>query len=184
MEENELMHHGIKGQKWGVRRYQNKDGTLTPKGRARLLEDARKYEAKANTSVANNYFARSRKARLQQKAKDARYEVKKSDLQKYRQKKQQETSNSSKSKSKSSDGKKSVKEMSTKELQDTVTRLQLEQRYSQLNPKKVSTGEKFINSIKKDVLAPAAKDVGKRVATQIMNDVVDQMMSKAKKKKS
>jgi len=30
---NELYHHGIKGQKWGVRRYQNADGSLTDKGR-------------------------------------------------------------------------------------------------------------------------------------------------------
>lgn len=30
-----LQHHGIKGQKWGVRNYQNPDGTLTAAGRAR-----------------------------------------------------------------------------------------------------------------------------------------------------
>lgn len=28
-----LYHYGVKGQKWGVRRYQNYDGTYTPKGR-------------------------------------------------------------------------------------------------------------------------------------------------------
>lgn len=30
---DELYHHGVEGQKWGVRRYQNKDGSLTPEGR-------------------------------------------------------------------------------------------------------------------------------------------------------
>lgn len=33
--ETNLQHHGIKGQKWGVRRYQNKDGSLTPAGKKR-----------------------------------------------------------------------------------------------------------------------------------------------------
>ena len=33
--QNELTHHGIKGQKWGIRRFQNKDGSLTPAGRRR-----------------------------------------------------------------------------------------------------------------------------------------------------
>lgn len=35
MYENELTHYGIKGMKWGVRRYQNKDGSLTPAGKRR-----------------------------------------------------------------------------------------------------------------------------------------------------
>lgn len=32
---NELYHFGIKGQRWGVRRFQNPDGSLTPAGKAR-----------------------------------------------------------------------------------------------------------------------------------------------------
>ena len=35
LEHSELYHHGIKGQKWGVRRYQNLDGSLTNAGRRR-----------------------------------------------------------------------------------------------------------------------------------------------------
>ena len=37
----ELYHHGIKGQKWGVRRYQNEDGTLTGSGRKKLEKYAK-----------------------------------------------------------------------------------------------------------------------------------------------
>ena len=35
---DELYHHGIKGQKWGVRKYQNKDGSLTAEGRKRYAD--------------------------------------------------------------------------------------------------------------------------------------------------
>lgn len=38
-DENELRHHGILGMKWGIRRFQNRDGTLTNLGKKRYSED-------------------------------------------------------------------------------------------------------------------------------------------------
>ena len=43
MTSNELYHHGIKGMKWGVRRYQNKDGTLTKAGRKKMVKLDKEY---------------------------------------------------------------------------------------------------------------------------------------------
>lgn len=37
-----LYHHGILGQKWGVRRFQNKDGSLTLSGKKRYNDDVEK----------------------------------------------------------------------------------------------------------------------------------------------
>lgn len=51
---NELYHFGIKGQKWGIRRYQNKDGSLTPAGRKRVSKEYAKYAIAARAEVATD----------------------------------------------------------------------------------------------------------------------------------
>lgn len=47
-----LIHYGIKGQQWGVRRYQNEDGTLTEEGKARYLQSYGDIERKADEDIA------------------------------------------------------------------------------------------------------------------------------------
>lgn len=42
---NYLTHHGILGQKWGVRRFQNEDGSLTPEGRKRYYKHVGKLDS-------------------------------------------------------------------------------------------------------------------------------------------
>ena len=46
MENNQLYHHGILGMKWGVRRFQNKDGSLTKAGKKRYGDDSDEQKAK------------------------------------------------------------------------------------------------------------------------------------------
>ena len=66
MENNYLEHYGIKGQKWGVRRFQKKDGSLTPNGKKRYSDDYEKVQTirKKKVSQMSN-----------QELKDANYRL-------------------------------------------------------------------------------------------------------------
>ena len=65
---NELQHWGIKGMRWGVRRYQNKDGSLTPAGEKRYAnnhEDYNKAHDDKSVSSMSDAELKARNNRLQ-----------------------------------------------------------------------------------------------------------------------
>lgn len=132
MDYDQLYHHGIKGMKWGVRRFQKKDGSLTSAGRKRY-GDGPDHDSDSE-SVSE--------------------------------------------KPKASSSKKSVKEMTDAELNAAVNRLRLEQQYKQLSPEKVSLGKKFVDSLQKDVLIPAAKEAGKNVVKNLMEEELKKSVKK------
>jgi hypothetical protein len=131
---NELRHWGVKGMKWGIRRYQNKDGSLTPAGKKRRAQ----LEAELST--------------LGKKAgnKSATPETRKP---------------------------KRTSDMTDAEIRDSINRMLLEKQYydtkrslAASNPPQVSKGKRFINSVLNDVIAPAAKEAGRKWATKFMED--------------
>lgn len=48
---DELYHYGIIGMKWGIKRYQNPDGSLTPAGRRRLEKQDTKWAKKKSSKI-------------------------------------------------------------------------------------------------------------------------------------
>lgn len=53
MDDNVMQHHGIKGQKWGVRRFQNADGSLTTAGKQRASESKKRADSKNRGTLTN-----------------------------------------------------------------------------------------------------------------------------------
>lgn len=63
---DELWHYGVKGMRWGVRRYQNEDGTLTNRGKKRYdYRDSDQYQkgdARQRAALTNQYKSMKRAA--------------------------------------------------------------------------------------------------------------------------
>ena len=137
--ENELYHYGVLGMKWGVRRYQNRDGSLTAEGKKRYNRDiaenlAKKKDSRIDTSSPDpNRWVREDVERSKRVIDSG------SDL--IRQAKSIEKNTSPRSTKK----RLNVSNMSDKELRDKINRELLERQYSDIfgEEAKVSRGRQF-----------------------------------------
>ena len=125
---SDLRHHGIKGQKWGVRRFQNSDGSLTTAGRKRYgdskgssvedYQNAIKKTKAAGESVENIRKFNNDIKRIKDPAMEKRI-------------------------------RKSTETMTDKELQQRVNRLNMEDNYTRMmmNREQLKQGEDYVNRV-------------------------------------
>lgn len=72
---NYLCHHGVKGQKWGVRNYQNEDGTLTTQGQRRYdtnMSDYQAYKSRSQALANSSKVLARQSTRLEQEGKEGK----------------------------------------------------------------------------------------------------------------
>lgn len=169
--ENELYHHGILGQKWGVRRYQNKDGSLTLAGKKRALKMQNQY-----TELSKNKKYHDKDGNLTYAGKKKALKMK-DDYSSLTGKTLRPFSNTSglrsakASKITKQNKSKSISEMSNAEIQAKIDRIRLENTLKSLTPERVSTGQKFVNGLKGASLS-IVKDKG----TKIVGDMIDKKL--------
>lgn len=152
-----LEHHGIKGQKWGIRRFQNPDGSLTNAGRKRYGDSSG--GEKSSSAPKRSIFGRRKSSSSSS-----------------------ESSKSEESKTK----KKNLSDMSDDEIQSAINRMRLEQAYTQLlaqtSPKPQSSrGQKFASSLFDNVIKPAAISSGKQVLTDLLTKYMKELTGLSQK---
>ena len=133
-----LAHHGIKGQKWGVRRFQNKDGSYTDAGKKRAKQQKEEPEPLSDEELAKRVrrltmeksYARLSKEATPQSRLDKTKKVvdSTSDLVTQAKKLNQQLSSTSKQQRPRLD----LTQMTDKELRDRINRELLERQYSDM----------------------------------------------------
>lgn len=72
-----IEHHGIKGQKWGIRRFQNEDGSLTEAGKKRLERKDNRWAKRNQNRITNSVYRKSKReiTKYQRKVLDKEFSV-------------------------------------------------------------------------------------------------------------
>lgn len=157
-----LEHWGIKGMKWGIRRFQNPDGSLTAAGRKRYSDSA---EGGKSTSASNKSKSSSSSGKSSGKSSSS-----------------SKSSNSSEEKE-DPVIKKKPSEMTDAELNAAINRMQLEKRYTDLlpkepapTPKQKSAVSRFISSAMKDVLLPSLTNSARNALASYLEKTFKDLM--------
>lgn len=166
-----LAHYGTKGMKWGERKYQNPDGSLTALGRVHYgVGEARKSVGKAAVSVKEairkrvaptnaELNAQIRKQRSKNLNKEKRKELKAL-------KKGQDDKDDAKKIEDPKGTHKKFTQMDDKELQDQINRLQKELQLEELQFRtSLSPGKRFVYDVGRDALKQGLTEVAKSVVT-------------------
>ena len=136
----ELQHHGIKGMKWGRRRFQNADGSLTPAGIKRYRDEAGDIERRLNTNkremTADDYQNAIKKTKSVGEGIDS--------VRKFN-----DDGKKLKDPAMERRIRKSTEQMSDKELQQRVQRLNMEDNYTRMmmNREHLQQGEDYVNKM-------------------------------------